>query len=54
MHEGVSAVIPGASRREQVLSNVRAAALPPLSEEQMQGAAAIYDRYLRASIHPHW
>ncbi len=54
MHDAVSAVIPGASRREQLLSNVRAAELPALSNEQMDAVRAIYDRYLRASIHENW
>lgn len=54
MHDAVSAVIPGASKAEQVLANVKAAEQPPLTPEQMQGVARIYDRYLRASIHPNW
>ena len=54
MHDAVTAVIPGASRQEQVYSNVRAGELPPLTQEQMDGVAAIYDRCLRASIHPNW
>ncbi len=32
----------------------RAAELAPLSEEQMQAVTAVYDRYLRESIHPQW
>lgn len=54
MNDAVSAVIPGASKREQVLSNVKAAELPPLTAEQMNGVTAIYDRYIRASVHPNW
>ncbi len=54
MHPEVSVVIPGASRASQVASNVRAADLPPLSDEQMQAVSAIYDRYLRDTIHPQW
>lgn len=54
MQEAVSAVIPGASRPEQVRANVKAAQLPALSPEQMEGVRAIYDRYIRASVHPHW
>lgn len=54
MHEAVSAVIPGASKQTQVLSNVRAAQLPPLTREQMEGVAAIYNQYLRPSIHENW
>ena len=54
MQEAVSAVIPGASRPEQVRANVKAAQLPALSLEQMEGVRAIYDRYIRASVHPNW
>ena len=54
MQEAMSAVIPGASRPEQVRANVKAAQLPALSPEQMEGVRAIYDRYIRASVHPNW
>ena len=54
MHPEVSVVIPGASRASQVTGNVRAASLPPLTDAQMRGAAEIYDRYLRDTIHPQW
>ena len=54
MHDAVSAVIPGASKREQVLSNVKAAALPSLTPEQMAGVHTIYDQYIRQSVHGNW
>ena len=54
MHPEVSVVIPGASRAEQVRSNVKAAELEPLTEAQMQAVRDIYDRYLRDTIHPQW
>ena len=54
MHPQVSVVIPGASRAAQVLDNVQASELPPLTEEQMQAVRRIYDQYLRAIIHPQW
>ncbi|MBQ9195676.1 MAG: aldo/keto reductase [Clostridia bacterium] len=54
MHPEVSVVIPGASRASQVLDNVRAAELPPLTEAQMQAVRDIYDQYLRETIHPQW
>lgn len=54
MHPQISVVIPGASRSAQLRDNVRAAQLPPLSEEQMQAVGRIYDQYLRQSIHPQW
>jgi aryl-alcohol dehydrogenase-like predicted oxidoreductase len=54
MHDAVSAVIPGASKCEQVLANVKAAELPSLTPEQMAGVSAIYDRYIRESVHSNW
>ena len=54
MHPAVSVVIPGASRAAQVMDNVKAAELPPLTDAQMQAVQNIYDQYLRAIIHPQW
>ena len=54
MHPEVSVVIPGASKAEQVISNVKAAELPPLTDDQMKAVRSIYDRYLRETIHPQW
>lgn len=54
MYNAVSAVIPGASRVEQVYSNIRAAELPELSWEQMEGVKAIYDKYIKESVHDNW
>lgn len=54
MHDAVSAVIPGASKREQVLTNIKAAELSALTPEQMAGVATIYDRYIRESVHCNW
>ena len=41
--EEVSCVIPGASRAEQVLWNLKAAELPPLSAEQMKAVRQVYE-----------
>ena len=54
MHPAVSVVIPGASRASQVIDNVKAAELPPLTDAQMQAVQHIYDQYLRSIIHPQW
>ena len=54
MHPEVSVVIPGASKATQVLENVRAAKLPPLTDAQMNAVTDIYNRYLRDLIHPQW
>lgn len=54
MHDAVSAVIPGASKREQVLSNVKAADLPALTAAQMSGVSTVYDHYIRKTVHENW
>lgn len=54
MHPQVSTVIPGASRESQIRQNVLAQDIPELSAEQMDGVRRIYDKYLRADIHPQW
>jgi aryl-alcohol dehydrogenase-like predicted oxidoreductase len=47
-------VIPGASKTAQVLENVKAAELPPLTDVQMAAVRRIYDENLRDIIHPQW
>ncbi|MDB5234458.1 MAG: aldo/keto reductase [Hymenobacter sp.] len=50
----VSCVIPGASSPEQILSNLQAAELPALSQEQMVQVRDIYDRRIRPLVHYTW
>ena len=54
MHDAVSVVIPGASKVEQVYSNVNAVKAPALTDEQMAGVKDIYDKYIRESVHSNW
>lgn len=54
MHDAVSVVIPGASKASQLVSNIQGAQLPPLTQEQMDGVKAIYDKYIRPSVHDNW
>jgi aryl-alcohol dehydrogenase-like predicted oxidoreductase len=51
---GVSTVIPGARNSDQVLQNVAAAAMDPLSEEQLAGVRDVYDRLIRPHVHARW
>jgi aryl-alcohol dehydrogenase-like predicted oxidoreductase len=51
---GVSTVIPGARNVSQVAGNVAAAALPPLSEAQLDGVRDVYDRLIRSHVHDRW
>ena len=54
MFPEVSCAIPGAKNPAQVEANARAADLPPLSEAQMQGVAAVYDRLIRPQVQTLW
>jgi aryl-alcohol dehydrogenase-like predicted oxidoreductase len=50
----VSCVIPGARNREQVLENVKAAALPALDAKQMEELAKIYEDQIKSLVHQRW
>lgn len=52
--DGVSSVIPGARSIQQAQGNAAAGSVGPLSAEFNTGVHAIYDRLLRAQIHPRW
>ena len=54
MHDAVSVVIPGASKQEQVYSNVKASQLPELTKEQMDQVTNIYNKYIGNSVHSNW
>ncbi len=54
MFDAVLCTIPGAKRPTQVEDNVRAADLPPLSEEQMAKVREVYDHHIREQVHHRW
>ncbi len=54
MFDAVTCVIPGAKRPDQVADNVRAAALPPLTEAQMAKVRDVYDSFIREAVHHRW
>jgi aryl-alcohol dehydrogenase-like predicted oxidoreductase len=54
MFDAVSCAIPGAKRPDQAEDNIRAADLPPLSEDQMARVQAVYDKYIRKQVHHRW
>ena len=54
MWEAVTCAIPGAKRPSQVEENVRAADLPAVSEEAMEGIRSIYERRVRPLVHHYW
>ena len=51
---GVTKVIPGARTVEQVLGNVAAAELPPLTDAQLADLERVYDERIRAHVHDRW
>jgi len=54
MFDAISTVIPGASRLDQVRSNVSAPTLPEFTAKEMEGVKAIYDKYLKSEVHEQW
>lgn len=50
----VSTIIPGASRVEQVQSNLSTFDLPAFTAEQMTTIERIYDKYVKADVHHLW
>jgi aryl-alcohol dehydrogenase-like predicted oxidoreductase len=53
-HEAVSTIIPGASKPEQVSANMESLNYPDLSEEQVFNINAVYDKYIKKSVHQLW
>ena len=54
MFPEVSCIIPGASRPEQLVSNLAADALPPLTAAQLAAVRQIYDERIRPLVHQLW
>jgi aryl-alcohol dehydrogenase-like predicted oxidoreductase len=54
MFDAVSTVIPGASKPEQIIENVKATELPPLTEKQMKSVEEIYQTYIKDPVHHLW
>ncbi|SHK87409.1 Predicted oxidoreductase [Reichenbachiella agariperforans] len=50
----VSCVIPGASRRDQLLSNLAAVSAPELTPKQLETIARVYDEQIKAFVHQAW
>ena len=50
----VSCIIPGASRMEQVISNLSVYEQAPLSFEQISKMNDIYDKYIKNEVHQKW
>jgi aryl-alcohol dehydrogenase-like predicted oxidoreductase len=54
MREEVSCIIPGASSPDQVRTNTGAAALPPLTDDQVRAISRIYEDDIKPLVHQLW
>ena len=54
MHEEVSCVIPGASRPDQVTSNLLADDIPNLTEFELYEVDEIYREDVKSLVHQLW
>lgn len=54
MFPAVTCAIPGAKRPDQVIQNVHAADLPPLSKETMSAVEALYNEQVKPHVQHYW
>jgi aryl-alcohol dehydrogenase-like predicted oxidoreductase len=54
MFPEVSCTIPGAKHPAQAEENIKAADLPPLSDDTMKKIRSVYDNYVRNEVHHYW
>lgn len=54
MFGAVSTIIPGASSPEQATANLEALQTPTLTPEQLVAVNAIYEKYIKKSVHQLW
>jgi aryl-alcohol dehydrogenase-like predicted oxidoreductase len=54
MSPQISTVIPGASNIDQVLSNVKASEILPISPYKMEVVKDIYEKYIKKEVHGLW
>jgi aryl-alcohol dehydrogenase-like predicted oxidoreductase len=54
MKKEVSCIIPGASRTEQVHTNMKAMHLPALEESMLKEIDHIYEKYIKNYVHQLW
>jgi aryl-alcohol dehydrogenase-like predicted oxidoreductase len=54
MFSEVSCIIPGASKPDQLLSNLKTEEVAALTAEQMAAVRGVYDRMIRPQVHQIW
>ena len=52
--DAVSCIIPGASKIEQVDSNLKALTLPDLTADQLKAVQEVYNTYIKKAVHHLW
>lgn len=52
--DAVSCIIPGASRPEQVTSNLATETVPALTPDQRAGMQAVYEKHIKRLVHQRW
>jgi aryl-alcohol dehydrogenase-like predicted oxidoreductase len=52
--EEISCIIPGASKKDHLLSNTSVYDLPPLSAEKIEKMNSIYEKYIKPEVHQRW
>jgi aryl-alcohol dehydrogenase-like predicted oxidoreductase len=52
--EDISCIIPGASKTSHVLSNLSVYDLPQLTADKIAAMNAIYEKYIKSSVHQLW
>lgn len=52
--EEISCIIPGASKMQQLESNLKVEKMNNLKTEDMAAIKAIYEQYIKADVHPSW
>jgi aryl-alcohol dehydrogenase-like predicted oxidoreductase len=50
----VSCIIPGASKPEQIFSNLKTLEIPALSPEQIKNINSIYEKKIKPLVHERW
>lgn len=53
-HEGISTVIPGARKADQVIANAQASQCAPLPPDTLAGVQSVYDEMIRPLVHHQW
>jgi aryl-alcohol dehydrogenase-like predicted oxidoreductase len=54
MHNDVSCIIPGASRKEQLKQNLAVCEVDDLLPEQMEGVRKVYNEFIKDQVHQCW